>query len=386
MQIYLVGGAVRDELLGLAIKDRDWVVVGASADDLLAQGFRPVGRDFPVFIKPDTGEEYALARTERKSGHGYAGFQFHASPEVTLEEDLARRDLTINAMAQSEQGELVDPYGGEKDIAARKLRHVSDAFSEDPLRVLRVARFAARFAPLGFDVADDTLDLMRQISHSGELEHLTTERVWQEFERALATDHPLVFLAVLKQVDALDRLLPEFASLDLELTAPVIDRLKAVDSSPESCFALLCELTLTAKTLTKNTLTTKTLTAQTEQPSQQITQIAERLKAPNRFRDLAVQFCSWHETLYQLEQVDAAQRLEMIHALRLLKKQNNLTALLHLTQARHPDFDLQLSARLQDLLLTLERISTQDLMRAGFTGKALGQAIEAEQLKCCSHF
>nr|WP_151704139.1 hypothetical protein [Nitrincola alkalilacustris] len=371
MQIYLVGGAVRDEMLGLAVKDRDWVVVGASADELLALGYRPVGRDFPVFIRPDTGEEYALARTERKSGHGYAGFQFHASPDVTLEDDLARRDLTINAMARSAQGELIDPYGGQRDIAARKLRHVSDAFSEDPLRVLRVARFAARFAPLGFDVADETLELMRQISQSGELEHLTTERVWQEFERALATPQPLVFLEVLKQAEALTRLLPEFAQLDLGLTAPALNRLKALDTSPESCFALLCELTLATGT---------------DPRAQQIIQMAERLKAPNRFRDLAVQFCNWHETLYRLEQVDAAKRLEMILSLRLLKKNSHLSALLHLTQARHPDFDLQLSIRLQDLLLRLERISTQDLMRAGFSGKALGQAIEAEQLKYCSIF
>jgi len=371
MQIYLVGGAVRDELLGLTVKDRDWVVVGASADELLEEGFRPVGRDFPVFIRPDTGEEYALARTERKSGHGYAGFQFHASPDVTLEDDLARRDLTINAMARSDRGELIDPYGGLQDIAARKLRHVSDAFSEDPLRVLRVARFAARFAPLGFEIADETLALMRQISQSGELEHLTTERVWQEFERALTTAQPLVFLEVLKQAEALARLLPEFSQLDLTLAAPAIDRIKALDTSAESCFALLCELTLTTEA---------------DQRAQQIMQMAERLKAPNRFRDLAVQFCNWHETIYQLEQADAATRLEMILSLKLLKKHNNLSALLHLTQARHPDYDLQLSTRLQDLLLRLERISTQDLMRAGFSGKALGQAIEAEQLKRCSSF
>jgi len=213
MQIYKVGGAVRDRLLGKPVTDIDWVVVGATTEEMLAKGFRPVGADFPVFLHPKSGEEYALARTERKSGRGYGGFTFHASPEVTLEEDLIRRDLTINAMAEDDQQNLTDPYHGQRDIEARLLRHVSPAFAEDPLRVLRVARFAARYSGLGFTVAPETLELMRQLSESGELEALTAERSWKEISRALMEDQPQVFIEVLRECGALKVLMPEVDAL-----------------------------------------------------------------------------------------------------------------------------------------------------------------------------
>ncbi|WP_435607233.1 multifunctional CCA addition/repair protein [Pseudomonas knackmussii] len=213
MQIYKVGGAVRDRLLGQPTSDIDWVVVGASAEDMLEKGYRPVGADFPVFLHPKSGEEYALARTERKSGRGYGGFTFYASPDVTLEEDLIRRDLTINAMAEDDHGRVIDPYGGERDLQARLLRHVSPAFVEDPLRVLRVARFAARFALLGFRVADETLELMRELSDSGELEALTPERTWKEISRALMETRPDVFIQVLRDCNALSVLMPEVDAL-----------------------------------------------------------------------------------------------------------------------------------------------------------------------------
>lgn len=213
MQIFKVGGAVRDRLLGRPVTDVDWVVVGARAEDMIAQGYRPVGADFPVFLHPQTGEEYALARTERKSGRGYGGFTFHASPDVTLEQDLLRRDLTINAMAEDEQGQVIDPYGGLKDLQAGLLRHVAPAFAEDPLRVLRVARFAARYAPLGFTVARETLALMRQISESGELRDLTPERSWKEISRALMEPRPDVFVQVLHDSGALAELLPEVEAI-----------------------------------------------------------------------------------------------------------------------------------------------------------------------------
>lgn len=213
-KIYLVGGAVRDQLLGIPVKDRDWVVVGATPEQMLAQGFEQVGKDFPVFLHPQTKEEYALARTERKKGIGYHGFEVHADPSVTLEEDLRRRDLTINAMAQDpETGEIIDPYGGQSDLKARLLRHVSPAFQEDPLRVLRVARFAAKLAPLGFQLAPETAELMTQMAHSGELNALTPERVWQEVVKAFETETPSVFFAVLRQVDALQVLFPEIDTL-----------------------------------------------------------------------------------------------------------------------------------------------------------------------------
>jgi len=213
MKTYLVGGAVRDKLLGFNKSDRDWVVVGASVTQMLNAGFNQVGKDFPVFLHPKTKEEHALARTERKTGPGYTGFAFNADPSVTLEEDLLRRDLTINAIAQDSDGNLIDPYGGVKDIENRVLRHVSAAFTEDPLRVLRVARFAARFAPLGFRIAEETMALMRQLSSSGELQHLVAERVWQEMEKALHTAAPAEFFRSLRACGALQIILPEVDNL-----------------------------------------------------------------------------------------------------------------------------------------------------------------------------
>ena len=210
MKCYIVGGAVRDRLLGLPVKDRDWVVVGATPDAMLARGFKPVGKDFPVFLHPHTHEEYALARTERKVGRGYHGFTFHAAPDVTLEEDLIRRDLTINAIAQDDDGTLIDPYGGVADVQAGVLRHVSPAFAEDPVRILRLARFAARF---GFAVAPETQTLMQQMVANGEVDALVAERVWQELAKGLMTDTPSRMLLTLRDCGALARLLPEVDAL-----------------------------------------------------------------------------------------------------------------------------------------------------------------------------
>jgi len=226
VKAYVVGGAVRDELLGLPIKDRDHVVVGATPEEMVAQGFKPVGKDFPVFLHPATHEEYALARTERKSGRGYKGFTVHASPDVTLEDDLRRRDLTINAMAKSEDGTLIDPFGGKGDLKKRVLRHVSPAFAEDPVRILRVARFAARF---GFRVADETLEMMKQMVSSGEADHLVPERVWQEFSKGLAEKHPERMFEVLGKCSLRKKLLPELRTRPRKFAGPVPVR-----------FALLC--------------------------------------------------------------------------------------------------------------------------------------------------
>ncbi|QLB44357.1 multifunctional CCA addition/repair protein [Mannheimia pernigra] len=213
MDIYLVGGAVRDKLLGLPVKDQDFLVVGATSEQLIAQGFQQVGADFPVFLHPETKEEYALARQERKQGNGYNGFICDFSPEVTLEQDLIRRDLTINAIAQNENGTIFDPYHGVKDLENRVLRHISSAFSEDPLRVLRVARFAARFHHFGFSIAAETLDLMRNITESGELEMLTAERVWLETQKVFETNNPSIYFEVLRSVGALKVLFPELERL-----------------------------------------------------------------------------------------------------------------------------------------------------------------------------
>jgi tRNA nucleotidyltransferase (CCA-adding enzyme) len=223
MKTYVVGGAVRDELLGLPVRDRDHVVVGASPEDMLNAGFRPVGKDFPVFLHPDTQEEYALARTERKTGPGYKGFAVHAAPDVTLEDDLRRRDLTINAMARGDDGALIDPYGGERDLHARLLRHVSPAFAEDPVRILRVARFAARF---DFRVADETLGLMRRMVEEGEADALVPERVWQEFSKGLMEPYPVRLFQVLACCGLLDKLCAECA-LAFDGDAPEDDRTRA---------------------------------------------------------------------------------------------------------------------------------------------------------------
>lgn len=209
MQVYLVGGAVRDQLLGLPVKERDWVVVGATVEQMLAAGYQAVGKDFPVFLHPKTHEEYALARTERKNGRGYTGFVFYTSPDVTLEEDLRRRDLTINAMAQDEKGKIIDPFDGQADLKAKLLRHVSDAFIEDPVRLLRIARFAAKLAPLGFSVAKDTLQFLRTMVANGEVDALVKERVWQELQRALQEPATDAFFAVLNDCGALNKLFPE---------------------------------------------------------------------------------------------------------------------------------------------------------------------------------
>lgn len=232
MEIYLVGGAVRDELLGIPINERDWVVIGSSPEEMESKGFKAVGKDFPVFLHPESKEEYALARTERKKGRGYKGFEIHTSPEVSLEEDLSRRDLTINAMAKNDTGEIIDPYGGQQDLNNKILRHVSNAFSEDPLRVLRVARFSAKLHKLGFNIAHETLQLMRQIVTTRELHELTLERVWQETSKALATDAPGEYFQVLKNCNALAQVLP---NIFYQFEDPVSKQLglSALDSTAE---------------------------------------------------------------------------------------------------------------------------------------------------------
>lgn len=234
MKIYLVGGAVRDELLNQPVKEKDWVVVGATPDEMLSKGFYPVGKDFPVFLHPSTKEEYALARTERKMGRGYTGFQFNADPSITLIEDLKRRDLTINAMAKTEEGTLIDPYGGQEDLKNHILRHVSEAFIEDPVRILRIARFAAR---LNFKIADETLALMKTMVESGEIDALVPERVWKEFERALKEPYPEHFFATLAACGALAKLFPEMDYPGAGMTA--LKKSKFISSNGIVRFAAL---------------------------------------------------------------------------------------------------------------------------------------------------
>jgi tRNA nucleotidyltransferase (CCA-adding enzyme) len=303
MQAYVVGGAVRDQLLGLPVQDHDWVVVGATPEAMLAQGFRPVGKDFPVFLHPETQEEYALARTERKTAPGYHGFVFHTSPEVTLEDDLIRRDLTINAMARADDGSIVDPYGGQQDLRDRVFRHVSDAFAEDPVRILRLARFAARFPD--FRVADSTNALMRRMVEEGEADALVPERVWQELSRGLMEQKPSRMLAVLRDCGALARILPELDALwgvpQPPLHHPEIDTgvhmMLVIDVAAERGLPLATRFAALMHDLGKG------VTPPEHWPKHHghegmgprlITTLSNRLHAPTECRDLAVMTAREH--------------------------------------------------------------------------------------------
>jgi tRNA nucleotidyltransferase (CCA-adding enzyme) len=309
MQIFTVGGAVRDELLGLTVQDRDYVVVGATPAEMLAQGFKPVGKDFPVFLHPQTHAEYALARTERKAGHGYRGFVFDAAREVTLEEDLARRDLTINAIARADDGTLTDPFHGVDDLAARVLRHVGPAFVEDPVRLLRVARFAARFHD--FSVAPETVDLMRAMVAGGEIDHLVAERVWQEFARGLMEARPSRMLAVLDECGALARLLPEIdRGADLR---------QALDAAARCGQALAVRFAVLLRAPQAPAVDAAAQAAQTVRKVKQIDALCARIKAPTDCRDLALLVARYDADIRhgaQLSATGIAKLLEAADALR----------------------------------------------------------------------
>ncbi|OBX45935.1 multifunctional CCA addition/repair protein [Haemophilus haemolyticus] len=316
MKVYLVGGAVRDQLLGLPVKDRDWIVVGAVPATLLSLDYQQVGKDFPVFLNPKTKEEYALARTERKAGAGYTGFICDFSPTITLEQDLIRRDLTINAMAQSEDGEIIDPYGGKQDLENRILRHISPAFSEDPLRVLRVARFAARYHSLGFKIASETLALMAELAQSGELQHLTAERVWLETEKALNEKNPEIYFETLHKTGALSVLFPEIDAL-YGVPNPVKHH-PEVDSFIHTMLVLKQAVNLTENNpiLNKSAVRFaaichdlgKALTPQNilphhyghEQAGIKPTRtLCKRLKVPSYFQELAELTCEFHTHIHK---------------------------------------------------------------------------------------
>lgn len=330
-KVYLVGGAVRDELMGIPHKERDWVVVGGTPDEMLAMNFRQVGASFPVFLHPDTGEEYALARTERKQGHGYHGFNVDFHPDVTLEEDLARRDLTINAIARDDTGVLIDPFGGQKDLEQKILRHVSPAFSEDPLRVLRVARFAARFSEFGFRVHESTMELMQEIVTSGEIEHLVPERVWAEFNKALSLPQPGRFIEVLRECGALASMLPEvdvlFGTPQPRQHHPEIDtgvhvimtmnRAAQLGGSAEVVFSLLLH------DLGKG------LTEQERLPAHHghekagvplVGQVCERLRVPVSFRELALKVCALHLRCHRVLEARPSTVLALIEEADLLRR------------------------------------------------------------------
>lgn len=345
MKIYLVGGAVRDKLLKLKVHDRDFCVTGATEEDMLKKGFTQCGKEFPVYLHPQTHEEYAMARKERKNGHGYNGFVCDFSPDVTIEEDLIRRDLTINAIAQDENGNLIDPSNGIKDLNNRILRHVSDAFIEDPLRVLRLARFYARFYKFGFSVAPETINLCNKIVLSGELNHLTAERVWLETKKALATDNPEIYFTFLKDINALNIILPEFAKLT---TIP-----EDLNTHPEG--NVFAHTMLTLKQIVK--LTTylpmrfamlchdlgKISTQNNDLPhhpkhrtkgKEHIKALCNRLQIPNEYMDLAIRISSAHSYV-NLTTKKPEKILELISLMDAYRKPHNIA---FLAQALYADF------------------------------------------------
>lgn len=398
MQVYKVGGAVRDRLLGLPVTDVDRVVVGASTEEMLAKGFRPVGADFPVFLHPKTGEEYALARTERKSGRGYGGFTFYASPEVTLEEDLIRRDLTINAMAEDDQLNLTDPYHGQRDLEARILRHVSPAFAEDPLRVLRVARFAARYAGLGFTVADETMDLMRQLSESGELQALTAERSWKEISRALLEDHPQVFIQVLRDCGALKELMPEVDALfgvpQPETHHPEIDTGLHTLSVLEQSALHRQPLTVRWACLLHDL--GKGLTPEDEWPRhiahehtglKLIKAVNERFKVPKDCQELALLVGQYHTHGHRALELKASTLLELLQSFDIYRRPQRFEEFIAacemdargrkgLEQRSYPQADY-----LRGAAKAARAVAVQPLLEQGYKGPELGEALKRERLK-----
>lgn len=397
-RVYRVGGVVRDELLGLEPREVDWVVVGGRPEDLLAKGYRQVGASFPVFLHPETAEEYALARTERKEGHGYHGFSVDFGPEVTLEEDLLRRDLTINAMARDAEGRLIDPHGGRADLDSRVLRHVSPAFREDPLRVLRVARFAARLAPLGFTVHPETMALMRQVVESGELAHLAAERVWTEIAGSMAAARPAVFVEVLRECGALSRLLPEvdclFGVPQPEQYHPEIDTgqhvLMAMDYvarrgwGPEVAFAVLLHDV------------GKGVTPREEWPSHRrheqrgvplVRRICERLRAPGRYSELAVRVTGLHLRCHLMTEMKPATKLRLLEDADLLRRPEGLDDFVRACEADYrgrkdfenrpyPQADL-----LAEALQAALSVRARDLDTEGLKGSQIGNKLRQARIE-----
>lgn len=323
MKTYLVGGAVRDQLLGLEIKDRDWVVVGASPEVMLQQKFEPVGADFPVFLHPETKEEYALARTERKKGHGYQGFECQFSPHVSLEDDLLRRDLTINAMAMDSDGTIIDPYHGQKDLQSKTLRHVSTAFAEDPLRILRVARFAARFEPLGFRIATETMQVMQDMVNTGETDHLVPERIWQETDRALGEDSAWIYFSTLKESGALETLFPEIYALFGIPQTPKYH--PEIDCGIHSLLSLkeACKLSQDKDVRFASLIHDlgKALSPKHNLPHhynhekaglKPIKTLCRRLKAPNHYRELSLLVSEFHTHIHKAFELKSATILKVL--------------------------------------------------------------------------
>jgi tRNA nucleotidyltransferase (CCA-adding enzyme) len=398
MKTYLVGGAVRDKLLGRSVQERDWVVVGGSPHSLIAQGFKPVGKAFPVFLHPLSREEYALARTERKTVPGYRGFTTHSGPEVTLEQDLLRRDLTINAMAMDETGQLIDPHGGLRDLEGRVLRHVSPAFAEDPVRILRVARFSARFAPLGFVVAEETNDLMRCMVESGEVDALVPERVWAELSRALLEPKPGFFFEVLRSCGALVRLFPEIDRL-FGVPQPV-EHHPEIDTGVHTLLVLEQAALLSSNPVVRFAALThdlgKGLTPPQEWPKHHgheqaglpaLEGLCNRFRIPNAYRRLAEQVVLYHGHCHRALELRPATIVDLLQSLDAWRQNDILESFLLACEADakgRPGFEQRpypQAAWLQAARQAALAVPVQPLIEQGLQGEALGRELRQARIK-----
>jgi len=403
MKIYLVGGAVRDSLLGQQAGDRDWVVVGATQAQMEADGFKAVGKDFPVFLHPHTGEEYALARTERKSGRGYRGFVVDADPSVTLEEDLQRRDFTMNAIARDEEtGELVDPWGGVRDIEQRVLRHVGPAFVEDPLRVLRAARFMARFAPLGFTLAPETAELMREMAASGELDALVPERIWQELRRSLKMAQPSAFLRCLHDTGALAVILPEVDALygvpqraefhpevDTGVHQEMVSDMAAQLAPGDDLIGFAALTHDLGKALTPEDELPRHIMHE-QRGLKPLAKLCERLKIPLDHRLLAEAVCREHLNVHRIDELRDATVLELIQRCDGLRRPERIAQMALVCECDKrgrlgfEDSDYPQRATLRRLHAAALAINARDIATEGLQGPAIGEALKKARIKAIS--
>ncbi|RYY03717.1 MAG: multifunctional CCA addition/repair protein [Gammaproteobacteria bacterium] len=403
MKTYLVGGAVRDKLLGYPFHEKDWVVVGATPEIMEQQGFTPVGKDFPVFLHPKTKEEYALARTERKTGRGYAGFSFYCGEDVTIEDDLIRRDLTINAIAEDETGKLVDPYNGQQDLIDKKLRHVSDAFLEDPVRILRVARFAARYHHLGFTIADETIALMRTMVGNGEVDHLVSERVWKETQRALGEAAPDIFIQSLRDCGALERLFPEIDALfgvpQTAIHHPEIDTgihtlmslQQAAKMSNEICVRFATLLHDLGKGTTPKEEWPRHI-AHEERSIQLVKNLCDRIAAPKDYKELALMVAHWHTHSHRALELKPATLLKVLQANDAFRRPERFKQFLICCEADargrtgFEDRDYPQAEYFRKALELCQTVNAKDISARGFTGKEFGDEVSRLRLEILSDY
>lgn len=365
MKIYLVGGAIRDQLLGLPIGDKDWVVVGSSENEMLALGFRKVGKGFPVFLHPETYEEYALARKEQKTGYGYHGFDFNIAPEISLNDDLIRRDLTINAMAMDEAGLLHDPFGGAKDIQQKILRHVSDAFSEDPLRIIRVARFAAKFHYLGFTIADETLSLMRKMTKDGELNTLSGERIYHEIRKAFLTPNPEIFFQILYKIDVFNSICQPLHNLFINQDQVFLPLRSAVRLN---CYDVYTLFTLLIYQL---------------EDQKCIVDIAETLKMPRALTRLMIDTHCYHNMINNLLKYNAPQILKMLRKTNALRDISYISKVIEVCHfiAKASSIENSTADMALRMIQALHGKSYQDIISKSHHSRYIGKQVESEQLR-----